>query len=161
MEKIAASTTQHWTKVKVEPAGRGDRVRVNAGTCTQDTWVSGLTATTHWLIRFWSWFGWILSDGCQELSQVGYQNRNPASQRLIDYVSRAYNTGLVLRLNLGVCSLMWVDDYDEGLGLYAAQCEYLKPSWSDMTWGTEWEEDASPTNRRSAPNIWSALSSNI
>ena len=108
---------------------------------------------------------------CQELSQVGDPIRNPASQRLIDYVSRAYNAGLVRRLNLGVCSLMWVDDYDEGLGLYAAQCDYLKPSWADMRhrvvdvgflgrwWisekkmeqfdinALEWNEDGSPTNR--------------
>jgi len=67
-----------------------------------------------------------------ELCQVADPIRNPASQNLQDYVSRAYNAGLLRRLNLGVCCVMWVDDYDQNLGLFAARCEYLKPGWFDI-----------------------------
>ena len=68
----------------------------------------------------------------QELGQVGDLIRNPGTQNLADYVSRADNAGLIRRLNLGVVSLMWVDDYSADMGLYAARCQYLKPTWSDM-----------------------------
>ena len=68
-------------------------------------------------------------------------------------------------------SLMWVDNYDAGMGLYASQCDYLKPTWADMRhrvvdvgflgewWITkkkmetsdvnaeEWNEDGSPVNK--------------
>ena len=107
----------------------------------------------------------------QDLSMIGDPVRNPGSQRLVDYVSRAYNAGLVRRLNLGVASLMWVDNYDAGMGLYAARCDYLQPSWTDMRhrvidvgflgrWWIadtkmemsdvnteEWNEDGSPANK--------------
>lgn len=109
----------------------------------------------------------------QELQQIGEPVRNPASQNLVDYVSRAYNAGLVRRLNLLVCSVMWVDDWDPGLGLYSAQCDLLRPGWIDIrhrvidigflnTWWiavgkmencdvntAEWREDGSPANQHS------------
>ena len=57
------------------------------------------------------WDNFIVS--AQDLSMVGDRVRSPGSQQLVDYVSRAYNAGLVRRLNLGVASLIWVDNYDE------------------------------------------------
>ena len=108
---------------------------------------------------------------CHELRQVSDAIRNPGAQRLIDYESRAYNAGLIRRLNFGIGSLMWIDDYDERMGLYASRCDYLRPSWSDMRhrvvdvgflgkwWisekkmvefdvnNEEWNEDGSPVNK--------------
>ena len=106
-----------------------------------------------------------------ELSMVGDPIKNPATQNLQDYVSKAHNAGLLRRLNFGVCSIMWVDDYDPNLGLFAARCDYLKPRWVDIRhrvidigfldkWWisskkmedfdintSEWNDDGSPTNR--------------
>jgi len=67
-----------------------------------------------------------------ELSQVGDGIRNPRSQRLQDYVVKADNAGLLRRLNLGVASVMWVDDHFDGLGVFAAQCDLLQPSYLDI-----------------------------
>ena len=69
---------------------------------------------------------------CQDLSQVGDPVRSPGAERLEDYVARAYNAGLLRRLDLVVCSLMWVDNQDPGMGVYSSQCQYLQPRWSDM-----------------------------
>ena len=106
-----------------------------------------------------------------ELAQVGDPIRNPFSQNIADYVSKAHNAGLIRRLNFGVGSIMWVDDYDKAVGLYAAQCHYIQPSWSDMSkrivdvgflgkWWissrkmenydineTEWDENGRPVNQ--------------
>ena len=69
---------------------------------------------------------------CQDLSQVGAPVRSEAAERLHDYQARAYNAGLLRRLDLWVCSVIWVDDGDRRLGLYSSQCEYLRPTWADM-----------------------------
>jgi len=71
-------------------------------------------------------------DNGLELAQVGNEIRNPRSQRLQDYVVKADNAGLLRRLNLGVASVMWVDDHFDGLGVFAAQCELLQPSYLDI-----------------------------
>merc|ERR1711874_462425 len=69
---------------------------------------------------------------CQDLSQVGDPVRSQGAEKLHDYLARAYNAGLLRRLDLWVCSVIWVDDGDKRLGLYSSQCEYLRPTWADM-----------------------------
>ena len=69
---------------------------------------------------------------CEELSQVGDPVRNEGAEKLQNYLARAYNAGLLRRLDLWVCSVIWVDDGDKRLGVYSAQCEYLRPTWADM-----------------------------
>merc|ERR1712241_1570210 len=59
-------------------------------------------------------------DNGLELAQVGNEIRNPRSQRLQEYVVKANNAGLLRRLNLGVASIMWVDDHFDGLGVFAS-----------------------------------------
>jgi len=58
--------------------------------------------------------------------------RNSRTENLHNYVSRAENANLIRRSNYGLFSVIWIDDYSEDLGLFAAQCEYLKPSLTDI-----------------------------
>merc|ERR1712080_54545 len=113
-----------------------------------------------------------------DLSLIGDPIRNPRSQNLHDYVSKAFNAGLIRRLNLRVCSIIWVDDYHSGLGLWAARCDLLQPSYLDIVrhrvvdigflgrWWissgkmeecdvnfTEWTEDGRPTGTQLKP-LW-------
>ena len=69
---------------------------------------------------------------CQDLSQVGDPVRSEGAEKLHDYLSRAYNAGLLRRLDFWVGSVIWVDDGDMRLGVYSSQCEYLRPTWRDM-----------------------------
>ena len=110
---------------------------------------------------------------CQDLSQVGDPVRSDPAGRLHDYVARAYNAGLLRRLDLVVCSLIWVDNQDKAMGVYSAQCQYLQPTWTDMRYRIvdvgfmgnwwissrkmeeydvdtrEWNKDGSPVNKQS------------
>ena len=36
------------------------------------------------------------------------------------------------RLDLRVFCVMWVDDYYDGLGMFAARCDLLQPSYQDI-----------------------------
>ncbi|XP_023340788.1 mitochondrial import inner membrane translocase subunit Tim29 [Eurytemora carolleeae] len=67
-----------------------------------------------------------------ELGQISDTLRNGGCDNLQNYVSRAFNAQLVRRLNMGILSIMWVDDYSPDLGLFSARCDYLKPSWTDI-----------------------------
>lgn len=60
---------------------------------------------------------------------VGKPVRNPSADVYLKNLENSYNFGLIRRLSLGVCCLMWIDNYDEALGIYKAQCEYLKPKY--------------------------------
>jgi len=55
--------------------------------------------------------------------------RNRTSANHVSFLFRCYNEGLIRRFNFGVCSVMWIDNYDAACGLYAAQCPYLTPSY--------------------------------
>ncbi len=58
--------------------------------------------------------------------------RNPAADQHTQRLVSAYNEGTVRRMNLGVCSLMWLDNYDKQVDLYSAQCKPLKVGWLEM-----------------------------
>lgn len=58
--------------------------------------------------------------------------QNPVSSQYLTFLERCYNEGIVRRLNVGVCSLLWLDNYDRAVNLYKATCSYTKPellSW--------------------------------
>jgi len=67
-----------------------------------------------------------------DLLEVSDSLRNSGSENLYNYISKAYSANLIRRLNLGIGSIIWVDDYAPELGLYAAKCDYLQPSWLDI-----------------------------
>lgn len=60
---------------------------------------------------------------------VGKPVRNPGADVYLKTVENWHNFGLMRRLSLGVFSIMWIDNYDPALGLYKAQCNYIKPKY--------------------------------
>ena len=67
-----------------------------------------------------------------ELLLLGDAIRNPNSNGHIQDLIESYNAGHIRRLNLGVCSLMWLDDYDATVDLYEARCKSTRVRWLDM-----------------------------
>lgn len=55
--------------------------------------------------------------------------RNPASAAHVKALLSYYNEGLIRRLNLGVASLIWIDNYNKSCDLFEARCKSLKPRW--------------------------------
>lgn len=58
--------------------------------------------------------------------------QNPVSSQYLTFIERCYNEGIVRKLNMGLFSLMWLDNYDRALGLYKATCKFTKPEL--LTW---------------------------
>lgn len=59
-----------------------------------------------------------------ELVMVDPKCHNPQSSEYLKFLERSLNNGLIRHLNLGVCSLMWLSDYDASVALYKATCTY-------------------------------------
>lgn len=57
---------------------------------------------------------------------------NPASAEYLKFLERSLNEGIIRRMNLGVCSLLWLDNYDKAVALYQATCKYTQPDY--LTW---------------------------
>lgn len=57
---------------------------------------------------------------------------NPVSADYLTFVERSRNEGIVRKLNLGICSLLWLDNYDRAVALYQATCTYTQPDY--LTW---------------------------
>lgn len=64
-----------------------------------------------------------------KLMQVGEPIRNPVSVQHLKWLEQCYNEGLIRRLNLGVMSLIWLDNYNKDCSIYKAVCPYLKPRY--------------------------------
>lgn len=60
------------------------------------------------------------------LSLINEDLVNPQSQNHIKYIDDCYNAKLIRYLNLGIASIIWVDNYSSECDLYEAQCKYLK-----------------------------------
>lgn len=63
------------------------------------------------------------------LSLVPQHLRNPESEDHLRCLQTSQNEGLLRILSLCFFSLMWMDNYDQCVSLYAAQCVYLKPRY--------------------------------
>lgn len=55
--------------------------------------------------------------------------RNKEVDDHFNYIRQCYNHGLIRRLNIYVCTFLWVDNYGKDHGIYKAQCSYLKPQY--------------------------------
>ncbi|XP_033215689.1 mitochondrial import inner membrane translocase subunit Tim29 [Belonocnema kinseyi] len=64
-----------------------------------------------------------------KLMQVGRFIRNPVSENYVTWVEQCFNEGIVRRLNLGIISFMWLDNFDRATAVYKATCPYLKPRY--------------------------------
>lgn len=69
-----------------------------------------------------------------DMMVVSENCHNPVSAQYVRFLERCYNEGIIRRLNLGVCSLLWLDNYDKALGLYKTTCTYLQPEY--LAWHT-------------------------
>lgn len=54
---------------------------------------------------------------------------NTESLKHIRYIDECYNAKLIRYQNLGIASIIWVDNYSNECNLYASQCKYLKLSY--------------------------------
>ena len=73
-----------------------------------------------------------LQNNANDLLLLSDLIRNPDSDNHIQKLVRSYNEGLVRRLSLGVCSFMWLDNYDKDVDVYQARCKSLKVGWLEM-----------------------------
>ncbi|XP_024222921.2 mitochondrial import inner membrane translocase subunit Tim29 [Bombus impatiens] len=64
-----------------------------------------------------------------KVMQVGEAIRNPKSEQYLQWLSQSYNEGIVRRLDLGIVSLIWLDNYDKMCSLYKVACPYLKTQY--------------------------------
>ncbi|CAK9818412.1 Mitochondrial import inner membrane translocase subunit Tim29 [Anthophora plagiata] len=71
-----------------------------------------------------------LLQNTMKIMQVGEAIRNPISEYHVKWLEQCYNEGIVRWMNLGVISLIWLDDYNKGCSLYKAICPYLKIQYS-------------------------------
>jgi len=54
--------------------------------------------------------------------------RNPSTVKHLEYIEKCYNVGVVKRLNLLLFSVIWIDEFNNDIQAYKANCKYLKPS---------------------------------
>ena len=67
-----------------------------------------------------------------ELLMLSDNIRNPFCDTYTQRILEAYNAGCVRRLNLGVISLIWLDNYSKEVDLVNARTKPLKVGWLDL-----------------------------
>lgn len=65
-----------------------------------------------------------------ELSLINETLVNPQSLNHIKYIEECYNQKLVRHFNLGIASIIWIDNYSYECDLYQSNCKYLKVPYS-------------------------------
>ncbi|XP_076634611.1 mitochondrial import inner membrane translocase subunit Tim29 [Colletes latitarsis] len=64
-----------------------------------------------------------------KVMQVGESVRNPISEHHVKWLGQCYSEGIVRQLNLGLITIIWLDNYDKACTLYKAICPHLKPRY--------------------------------
>lgn len=54
--------------------------------------------------------------------------RNPTTVKQLEYLEKCYNAGVVKRLNVVLFSIIWIDEFNDDIQAYKANCKYLKAS---------------------------------
>lgn len=67
-----------------------------------------------------------------ELFLVAKPIRNQKTEKFISSVEACCNMGILRRLNFGLFSVLWFDNYGQELGIYQASCSYLKPQYQNF-----------------------------
>ncbi|XP_043259007.1 mitochondrial import inner membrane translocase subunit Tim29 [Colletes gigas] len=70
-----------------------------------------------------------LLQNTMKIMLVGESVRNPTSEHHVKWLGQCYSEGIVRQLNLGLITIIWLDDYDKACTLYKAICPYLKPRY--------------------------------
>ena len=70
-----------------------------------------------------------LMDYRNDLATVGEPIRNPTSDFYLQAIMGYANAGVLRYTNVGVCSVMWVDNFDPQVDLFEAHCKSIKVGW--------------------------------
>ena len=73
-----------------------------------------------------------LLESADEMILVSELNKNSATEERLRLLHASFNDGTVRHMNLGLFSLIWLGNYHPDLGVYPAQCSYLKPGIRDF-----------------------------
>lgn len=57
---------------------------------------------------------------------VSDECRSPISSQYVTFLERCNNEGILRRLNIGIASVLWLDNYDRAICLYKATCKHTK-----------------------------------
>lgn len=73
-----------------------------------------------------------LVNASNDLLQVSDLVRNQISDMHLQSLLEMRNKGVLRRMNLGVCSIIWRDNYGANLGLFDSSCKHLKVPWKEF-----------------------------
>lgn len=73
-----------------------------------------------------------LMENANDLSLVGQPVRSPKSEKYIKFLLDNFKDRKLIYVNLGVCSLIYEDNYTQDVDLYFARCSKLKVRWLDF-----------------------------
>ncbi|XP_050407256.1 mitochondrial import inner membrane translocase subunit Tim29 [Patella vulgata] len=77
-------------------------------------------------------FRTLMVESANDLALVGDPIRNTSSDNYMQNLINNHKDGRVHYVSLGLFSLIYLTDYRNSLGLYAAKCKYVKPRWSQF-----------------------------
>ncbi|XP_071486546.1 mitochondrial import inner membrane translocase subunit Tim29-like [Diadema setosum] len=73
-----------------------------------------------------------LVEASNDLLLLSNFTRNPDSDRHVQKLLLLRNNGVLRYMNLGVCSIVWEDNFDKRVSSFDATCKHLKVSWREF-----------------------------
>ena len=70
-----------------------------------------------------------LINSALKILQVGEPIRNLDSVYYVKWLEQCYNEGIIRRINMGIISIIWLDNYDKCCSIYKSVCPYMKPEY--------------------------------